>query len=1275
MRRSLAPSQASVPKKESVDIKAVSVSSTSNSKNTDSDDVTISRQPLFAFLSIPDALKKQFSIPSGCKITKQSIELRKVKTLGPSKSFQPLLPGQYRASLPKSLSYDELNDNEEEDLGADELPTTVLPPFDPLVLWTDPNDPNNKVEVIPSLASKLRPHQREGVQFLFECTMGLRGFEGSGCILADDMGLGKTLMSITLMWTLLNKGFIANESAIRKVIIACPTSLVGNWDNEIRKWVGDGKCPTFPVKADPKRIIKDFTSHRGKGVLIISYETQRRYSKMFLPSKLNTTNCCDLLICDEAHKLKNAECGLSISLDSLPAKKRILLSGTPMQNELTEFFNMVDFCNPKVLGSLSDFRKRYERPILRAKEMDASVADKAKADKLQKELSTIVNEFILKRGNILNAKFLPEKLIQYVCCRMSPLQDRLYEYILNSKEMRHARDGIQTDTLGTIRKMINICSHPSLIADTLKAKIDANEKVDKDLLDTVKIIRDYEIESPSITLKGKGKAFDNISKPTRSLHNSSNANAEYVDGMRLLEQLNSYLDVSHSGKLLVLHRLMGTMRVLDRTERIVIVSNYTQTLDVIERMCTQNNWPFLRLDGTTAGQKRTKLVDQFNNPHSGAFAFLLSSKAGGCGINLIGGNRLVLFDPDWNPACDKQAAGRIWREGQQKKCFIYRFMSTGTIEEKIIQRQLSKEGLQNIVDDKEQVNVFSSYELKQLFISRANETRSDTHDTLRCKRCSSVKVLDINPNRNKFTPKLIEMCTTFIDELCVYLTECSKSINKTYPMDDFNTIKSQLSEGGLYPTLPTFSRRLRSLCESIDTEQRNCSSDDERVLPTNISIQSEFTLRWDAFVQEMMASERKEKNKSYKTSSSSNNSSTAADNDDDNEDNDDEYVEQEGCPEETDFNRWSHHCGTCNIDDNTLKRAMADDDSISFVFGLSVTWTLLSERVEREKESESIRKEEEARARQELNEQRRVSKVEKEKVAKVATSSLVDTSIGNADDGRDDHSVSSGKVAQASKKSVNRKATHESQGSEEASDRNRIESACVTLNSDTPADVSSLKHKSIKQKKQHVTESDDDDDDDFFLQSKSCATTNKEQSLPNSSKSKFDISDSRLSGGTVDSLHGSAKPAATSSGKLVKKKVIKDDDDDDDLFGNDADAATIDTVNKHTRPTIKDVTNTPDKPTSSSGESKRKYSSQSSSDDSFTVTAAKHTGLNNQTSSTSQIVHTEECVEVGEWACTVCTYENEDQSMVSCAMCQAPRVKKLPKRAKSSRENTVRGYC
>ena len=151
----------------------------------------------------------------------------------------------------------------------------------------------------------------------------------------------------------------------------------------------------------------------------------------------------------------------------------------------------------------------------------------------------------------------------------------------------------------------------------------------------------------------------------------------------------------------VLHRLMKVMR-LRSSERIVVVSVSTMTLDLITTMCEQEGWPTIRLDGKTSVKKRQDLVNEFNDPSSSAFAFLLSSRAGGCGLNLIGGNRLVLFDLDWNPATDKQAAARCWRDGQRYQCYTYRFVSSGTLEERMLQRQLSKEGLQNVIEDKDQ---------------------------------------------------------------------------------------------------------------------------------------------------------------------------------------------------------------------------------------------------------------------------------------------------------------------------------------------------------------------------------------------------------------------------------------------------------------------------------------------------------------------------------------------------------------------------------------------
>lgn len=135
--------------------------------------------------------------------------------------------------------------------------------------------------------------------------------------------------------------------------------------------------------------------------------------------------------------------------------------------------------------------------------------------------------------------------------------------------------------------------------------------------------------------------------------------------------------------------------------------------------------------------KRQKLVDRFNDPEGQEFIFLLSSKAGGCGINLIGANRLILMDPDWNPAADQQALARVWRDGQKKDCFIYRFISTGTIEEKIYQRQSMKMSLSScVVDAKEDVErLFSVDNLRQLFQFN-DKTICDTHETFQCKRCN-----------------------------------------------------------------------------------------------------------------------------------------------------------------------------------------------------------------------------------------------------------------------------------------------------------------------------------------------------------------------------------------------------------------------------------------------------------------------------------------------------------------------------------------------------------
>jgi DNA repair and recombination RAD54-like protein len=198
-----------------------------------------------------------------------------------------------------------------------------------------------------------------------------------------------------------------------------------------------------------------------------------------------------------------------------------------------------------------------------------------------------------------------------------------------------------------------------------------------------------------------------------------------------------------SGKLAVLDCLLAVVKSTTQ-DKVVLVSNYTQTLDLFERLSRHRGYQYVRLDGSMTIKKRAKVVEKFNDPMSTDFIFMLSSKAGGCGLNLIGANRLVMFDPDWNPANDDQAMARVWRDGQRKQCYIYRFLCTGTIEEKIFQRQAHKKALSScVVDNEEDVaRHFSLADLRDLF-KLETDTLSDTHNKFRCTRC--VNRIQVKP--------------------------------------------------------------------------------------------------------------------------------------------------------------------------------------------------------------------------------------------------------------------------------------------------------------------------------------------------------------------------------------------------------------------------------------------------------------------------------------------------------------------------------------------------
>ncbi|KAG8441820.1 hypothetical protein GDO86_010846 [Hymenochirus boettgeri] len=569
------------------------------------------------------------------------------------------------------------------------------------------NLPVIDVVVDPYVAVHLRPHQKEGVLFLYECVMGMRVSERFGAILADEMGLGKTLQCISLTWTLLRQGPYGGKPVLKKALIVTPGSLVINWRKEFQKWLGTERIRVFAVDQDHK--IEDFINSPLYSVLIISYEMLLRCLEQI------KTLDFDLVMCDEGHRLKNSSIKTTTALSSLPCRKRILLSGTPVQNDLQEFYALIEFVNPGVLGSLSTYRKIFEEPIIRSREPSVTPEEKNLGEERAAELARLTGLFILRRTQEVINKFLPPKIESIVFCRPSKFQLELYHKLLSSRAVKSCLlgNGENSSHLVCISALKKLCNHPCLLFKTIQEKSrDPNQE--------------------------ENILYENVLEIFPPNYNGSN--------------------VSESGKLFVLTTLLSAIKEHSPSERVVLVSHYTQTLNILQDMCHHHGYTFTRLDGQTPVTQRQHIVDGFNSKYSSDFIFLLSSKAGGVGLNLIGASHLILYDIDWNPANDIQAMARVWRDGQKRSVHIYRLLTTGSLEEKIYQRQISKQGLSGTVVDltkKSEHIRFSVDELRNLFTLHEG---SDcvTHDLLECD-CNSTKDHSDIPSQKSFKSRSCQL--------------------------------------------------------------------------------------------------------------------------------------------------------------------------------------------------------------------------------------------------------------------------------------------------------------------------------------------------------------------------------------------------------------------------------------------------------------------------------------------------------------------------------------
>ncbi|XP_068813327.1 DNA excision repair protein ERCC-6-like [Struthio camelus] len=537
---------------------------------------------------------------------------------------------------------------------------------------------------------KLFQHQREGVAFLYRLHREGR----PGGILADDMGLGKTIQIIAFL------SGMFDADLVQHVLLIMPTTLVSSWLAEFARWTPGLRVKEFHGTSKAERTRNLERVQRKNGIVITSYQMLINNWKQ-LASSHEEEFIWDYIILDEAHKIKCPSNKTTKCVYAIPAKHRLLLTGTPVQNNLREMWSLFDFaCQGSLLGTAKTFKMEYENPITRAREKDATLGEKALGLKISENLMTIIKPYFLRRtkedikkncnADKLDAP-LPEDPSEnsapvmpsltrkndfVVWVYLAPIQEEIYRNFLS---LDHLKEVLMTtrSPLAELTVLKKLCDHPRLLSARacIQLGLEGHEYSEQDY------------RSETGILAGANK-IDHLSEETV---------------------------IQESGKMLFLVGLLERLR--DEGHRTLVFSQSRKMLDIIEHVLSRRQFKIMRIDGTvTHLTEREKRISAFQNDKDYS-VFLLTTQVGGVGITLTAASRVVIFDPSWNPATDAQAVDRAYRIGQKENVVIYRLITCGTVEEKIYRRQVFKDSLirQTTGDKKNPFRYFSKQELRELF--------------------------------------------------------------------------------------------------------------------------------------------------------------------------------------------------------------------------------------------------------------------------------------------------------------------------------------------------------------------------------------------------------------------------------------------------------------------------------------------------------------------------------------------------------------------------------
>lgn len=526
-------------------------------------------------------------------------------------------------------------------------------------------------DIFPSLFD----YQKTCVQWLYELYS-----QKTGGIIGDEMGLGKTVQMISFLAGLHHSGMLKGP-----ILVVCPATVLKQWCAEFQKWwppfravilhsigeaIGSKKQKKEFDYSDDEEIEDeqyDTVKTLGKTtanesvsqlvnkivqeghVIITTYAGVKNYARYLLPVKWG------YVVLDEGHKIRNPDSYITITCKQLKTPNRIILSGTPIQNNLIELWSLFDFVFPGKLGTLPIFQGQFCIPINLGGYANATNVQVQTGYKCALILKDLISPYLLRRVKADVARDLPKKSEMVLFCKLTKEQRLLYKKFLDSEDAERIKAGKKNALFGidTLRK---ICNHPQLMDPGLK---------NKNYSQTVEILT-----------KTSGK----------------------------LKVVSSLIPLWCEEKRKIL--------IFCQTRQML---NIIQSL--LEALNRENahQYPFMRMDGTTPVSQRQRLVDTFNTSPD-VSVFLLTTRVGGLGVNLTSASRVIIYDPDWNPSTDMQARERAWRLGQKQDVVIYRLMIAGSIEEKIYHRQIFKQFLTNkILKDPKQKRFFKMTDLYDLF--------------------------------------------------------------------------------------------------------------------------------------------------------------------------------------------------------------------------------------------------------------------------------------------------------------------------------------------------------------------------------------------------------------------------------------------------------------------------------------------------------------------------------------------------------------------------------